>query len=378
MIYFDNGATTVKKPLQTVEMIEKTLGTLGNGGRGGHGMALESSRLTFRLRQALAELISATSPHEIVFTNNGTHSLNLALFGLLSPGDHVITSSWAHNSVLRPLYALEKEGVSLDIVPQSGDIDLKDLEKVLKPKTKALVVTHGSNVTGDCCNLEEVSTFCQEHNLVFLVDCTQTLGFYPIDVEKMGIDLLCFTGHKGLYGPTGTGGIYVSPKINLRPLMFGGTGHDSLAKGQPETMPEKLEAGTLNTLGLAGLLGGLQFLKETGLTEIRQHGLALRGICQEELSKIPQIKIYGAGQNQVATLAFNVGSLDSALVSDYLWEKGEIACRGGLHCAPLCHEFYGTTGQGMVRFSFSYFNEEEEIHQAISVLRDMITQIGFL
>ncbi len=373
MIYFDLSSTSLQKPPIVAENMIHSLSSHGNPYRGGHLPSLQASRDIFATRQALARLISASSPMDISLTNSATLSLNMAVFGLFSPGDHVLTGNWSHNAVLRPLYQAEKRGISFTIFQQTPVFSPENIEKLIKPNTKAVILSHGSNVTGALCDLLAWGDFCKEKGLLFVVDSAQTIGIVPISVEKMGIDVLCFSGHKSLFGPTGTGGIYVAPGVEISPLLFGGSGQDSFSKTQPLRMPEKLEAGTMNILGFSGLLGGLLFLEKTGIETIatKQHTLA--EYCVKNLQEIPGIQIYAReeGRKSLSVVAWNLGSLDSNQVADFLWQEGEIACRGGIHCAPLLHEFYGTQGQGMVRFSFSYFNTLEEIDKAMCCIHKL-------
>lgn len=369
MIYFDCAATSLEKPTETKEKLLFSLENMGNPSRGGHGVSHLASREIFATRLALAKLISAPSPHRISFTPNCTTALNLAISGLFSPGDHLLTGTWSHNSMLRPLYQLEKRGCTFDIFSQKEKIDLISLKNMLKPESKALLISHASNVTGELCDLQELGDFCRENNLLFLVDSAQTTGIILIDVQKMHIDVLCFSGHKSLYATTGTAGIYVSPEITIPPLVVGGSGQDSFGQNHPQNMPESLEAGTLNVHGIASLLGGLQFLEKTGIDKIYRHGLDLAEFFTAELKKIPTVQIYGRKKPKIPTVAFNLGSQDSVFISDYLWRTGEISCRGGIHCAPLLHQSFGTQAQGMVRFSFSYFNSQQQVEQALILLR---------
>ncbi|MFI3252813.1 MAG: aminotransferase class V-fold PLP-dependent enzyme [Eubacteriales bacterium] len=371
MIYFDHSATSLEKPKQVKENMIFALEHFGNPNRGIHAPSLMGNRQIFNTRKALAKLISAPSPDTIVFATSGTHALNLALLGLFSSGDHLMTGTWSHNSVLRPLYHLEKQGISLSIVSQVHHFSLEEIQKQITPKTKALILSHASNVTGAYCDLVEIGKFCHEKNLLFIVDAAQTIGLLPINVTEMHIDILCFSGHKSLYGPTGTGGLYVSPQLSLRPLLFGGSGNNSFSQEQPSSMPERLEAGTLNVTGISGLLGALEWIESIGQEAILAHQENLTQIFTEEVKKIPQITLYGRENYNLPVVALNIEGKDSSVLSDILWHKGALACRGGIHCAPLLHQDYMTETQGMLRFSFSFFNTEEEILQGISLLKDL-------
>lgn len=376
MIYLDNAATTRRKPPQVAEMLLQALGTLGNSGRGAHGAALDSSRVIYDTRRRLAALFHVAQPERIAFTCNATEGLNIALNGLFAPGDHVISTVCEHNSVLRPLFRQEQAGVELTLIPtvgprEQGILDYAALEEACKPNTKAVMVTHASNLTGNITDLARVSAFAREHGLLLVVDAAQTAGVLPIDVEALGIDILCFTGHKGLLGPQGTGGIYVRPGVELRPWKVGGSGVASYDREHPRQMPTALEAGTLNGHGIAGLNGALQYLEEIGVESIRQREMALAAQLMEGLSAIPGVTLYGNPElsQRVAIVAMNLRDWDSGQVSDWLWEDGEVAVRPGAHCAPLMHRALDTRGQGAVRFSISHYNTEEEMEAVVQAVR---------
>ena len=378
MIYLDNAATSRQKPPQVGEMFLKALNTMGNSGRGAHGASLDSSRVIYDTRVRLAALFHAPQAERIAFTCNATEALNIALNGLLSPGDHVISTVCEHNSVLRPLFRLEQAGVELTLIPTTGPrewgiLDYDALERAVRPNTKAVVVTHASNLTGNLTDLTRVSAFAKAHGLLLVVDASQTAGAVPIDVEALGIDILCFTGHKGLLGPQGTGGLYVRPGVELRPWKVGGSGVHSYDREHPRQMPTALEAGTLNGHGIAGLNGALQYLEEAGVENIRAKEMALTRQLVEGLSQIPGVTLYGNPDlsQRAAIVSMNLGDLDSGQVSDWLWEDWKIAVRPGAHCAPLMHRALGTQEQGAVRFSISHFNTEEEIQTVIEAVRTL-------
>ena len=382
MIYLDNAATTRQKPEQVVKALMEAFQEMGNAGRGAHAATLKAARTIFGTRELLAEFLGAEKPERIAFTNNATESLNIAIQGFFKPGDHVITTVCEHNSVLRPLYRLEKQGVMLDFLPidetqpdgrKSGILNYKALDTLLRPETKAVVITHASNLIGNITDLAYVSEFTQKHGLALIVDASQSAGTIPIDVQKMKIVILCFTGHKGLLGPQGTGGIYVREGIELEPLKVGGSGIHSYDKIHPRQMPTALEAGTLNGHGIAGLHGALEYLKETGIEAIRTKEMALCRQFLEGISKIEGVVVYGNPDlsKRTAVVSMNIRDLDSAMVSDWLWEDYEIAVRAGAHCAPLMHEALGTVEQGAVRFSFSHYNTEEEVEEAIKAVREL-------
>lgn len=380
MIYFDNAATTMKKPPQVSEAVLNALGNMGNSGRGAHGATLGASRIIYDTRVLLGELFGISAPERIAFTSNATEALNTAISGMFKKGDHVITTECEHNSVLRPLYRKEKEGVELTILPtlknekrKQGILDYASFENAVKPNTKAIVITHASNLTGNITDLKTVSSFAKKHGLLLVADASQSAGVLPLDVEKLGIDVLCFTGHKGLLGPQGTGGIYVREGVEIQPLKVGGSGVHSYDKNHASQMPAALEAGTLNAHGIAGLHGALEYLKETGIETIRQKEMELLKYFLEGVREIEGITLYGNPEleHRVATVALNIRNYDSGEVADWLWEEYEIAVRSGAHCAPLMHNALGTKEQGAVRFSFSHYNTKEETDLAIRALREI-------
>lgn len=375
MIYFDNAATTLQKPEAVTQAVVDALHTFGNPGRGVHEPAMAASRAIFQARCTLAQLFHAEDPARIAFTANATQSLNTAIQGILRPGDHVITTAMEHNSVLRPLYALERQGVALTILPADtlGRIHFADLEAAIQKNTRAIVCTHGSNLTGNLVDIARIGAAAKAHGLLFVVDASQTAGVFPIDVQKMGIDILCFTGHKGLLGPQGTGGLYVREGITVRPLLTGGSGVQSHSKTHPPQMPTALEAGTLNAHGLAGLNAGVRYLLETGIDTVRQKELDLMWAFYEGIKSIPGITVYGdfSQRERCPIVSLNVRDYDSSQVSDALFSEYGIATRPGAHCAPLIHDTLGTGNRGAVRFSFSHYNTMEEIQTAISALKEI-------
>lgn len=377
MIYFDNAATTLQKPPEVMEAVMQAFNTIGNSGRGAHAATLSASRIIYDTREKLAELFNVKNPSQIAFTCNATEALNIAIQGLFHSGDHVITTKCEHNSVLRPLYLMEKEGVETTFLKadSKGRIDYNDFEKALKQNTKAVVITHASNLTGNVTDLKRVADFTKKHNILLVVDASQTAGILPIDVET-GIDVLCFTGHKGLLGPQGTGGIYVREGLEISPLKVGGSGVHSYEHEHPSIMPTALEAGTLNGHGIAGLNGALTYIKKTGIENIYKKEIQLTDRFVAGVSTIENVKLYGDFEtdNRVATIALNIGDYDSSNVSDWLWEDYGIAVRSGAHCAPLMHQALGTKQQGAVRFSFSHYNTEEEIDQAIMAITELAKQ----
>ncbi len=376
MIYLDQAATSYPKPPEVVEAMCEALQHAGSSGRGAHHLSLAASRLIFETRCDLADFLGAEDPSCIAFTANATESLNLALFGLLNPGDHVITTELEHNSVLRPLYCLEGRGVEITILPadQRGVVDFSALETSVRQTTRAIVLTHASNVTGNLVDLEYVEGFCREHNLLLIVDGAQTTGFYPYKLKQSSIAILCFTGHKGLYGPQGVGGIYVKPGLALRPLKVGGSGIQTFSKTHPSQMPEALEAGTLNLPGIAGLGAGVRYLESKGLDSIRSEEVELTGFFHKAVSAIPGIEVYGdfSAPFRCPIVALNIRGVDSGLVSQLLTEKYEIYTRAGGHCAPLMHSALGTGQLGAVRFSFSHLNTKAELEVATQALQEIV------
>lgn len=380
MIYLDNGATTLQKPECVKEALLEAMASMGNSGRGVHDASLYAGRTIYRTRESLAELLGAAAPEQVVFTANATESLNLVLGGLFGPGDHVITTVCEHNSVLRPLYRLQ--GVELSVLPvkaeageerQAGILAYDELESLLRPNTKALIITHASNLTGNITDLEQAAAFAKKHSLLLIVDAAQTAGAVPMDMERMGIDVLCFTGHKGLYGPQGTGGVCVRPGLSIRPLKVGGSGIHSFDREHPSEMPAALEAGTLNGHGIAGLGAAARWLLEIGVEQIRAREQALLRRFVDGVKEVEGVTLYGNPDldRRTGIQSLNIRDYDSARVADWLYEDYGIAVRGGAHCAPLMHEALGTREQGAVRFSFSYFNTEAEADEAAAAVREL-------
>ena len=375
MIYFDNAATTMRKPDCVVQAVTEALCAMGNSGRGVHEGALSASRIIYDTRIALAEMFGAESPERIAFTANSTQALNIAIKGVLNPGDHVITTTLEHNSVLRPLYELEERGVQLTILPadKAGNVRYEDFEQEIRPNTRAIVTTHGSNLTGNLLDIGRLGGIAKKYGLLYIVDASQTAGVFDIDVQQMHIDILCFTGHKGLLGPQGTGGLYVRDGVEVRPLLSGGSGVQTYLRSHPAQMPTALEAGTLNGHGIAGLGAAVRHILDTGMETIRQKEQALMWEFYTQVRQIPGITVYGdfSTQNRCPIVTLNVRDYDSGEVSDALASEYGIATRPGAHCAPLMHKALGTVEQGAVRFSFSHYNTEEEINFAVSALREL-------
>ena len=375
MIYMDNAATTMHKPQAVIDAVIAAMSSMGNAGRGANEASLSASRVIYDTRDKLCQFFGAENPRQIVFTNNSTESLNIAIKGLLNPGDHVITTMLEHNSVLRPLYEMEKKGVKLTIIRsnEKGTFDLKDMEEAIGPETKMGICTNGSNLTGNYIDIEKVGEMAHKHGLLFVVDASQTAGVFPIDVQRMQIDVLCFTGHKGLLGPQGIGGMYVREGLAVRPLKCGGSGVQTYSKTHPAEMPTALEAGTLNGHGIAGLGAAVDYLNETGIDVVREKEQRLMRKFYEGVKEIPDVKVYGdfSTFDRCAIVALNIGDFDSSEVSDALLTEYGISTRPGGHCAPLMHEALGTVEQGAVRFSFSHYNTDEEVDAAIAAVREL-------
>ena len=372
MIYLDNAATTLCKPPEVGQAMLDALQTAGNPGRGAHAPTLHASRIVYETREALARLFHAEGPACIAFASNATQALNTAINGLFGPGDHVITTVCEHNSVLRPLYRLQRQGVEVSFVDvdANGVLCYAQFEQLLRPNTRGVVVTGASNVTGNRTHLAFVSAFAKKHGLLFIVDAAQTAGAMSVDVQALGIDVLCFTGHKALLGPQGTGGLYVRPGLRVAPLVVGGSGVHSFAEAHPAEMPTALEAGTLNVPGLAGLGAGVRWLLEQGVEALHTREMALTRSFWEGVREIPGVVLYGTlAAPRAPIVSLNLAGEDSARVADALWEEYGICVRAGAHCAPQMHRALGTVEQGVVRFSFSHQNAEAEVRCAVKAVR---------
>ena len=376
MIYLDNAATTRRKPQPVIDAVVKAMTTMGNASRGAHDSALEASRAVYETRCKIARLFGCTRPDHVVFTCNSTEALNIAISGTLNDGDHVITTDLEHNSVLRPLYRLEEAGtISLSFVPADwrGQGNYDDFAALIRPETRAIVCTHASNLTGQMIDIARVGALAKERGLLFLVDASQTAGCVPIHMEDMGVDVLCFTGHKGLMGPQGTGGLCIREGIEIRPFKVGGSGVQSYRKEQPQEYPTRLEAGTLNSHGLMGLSAALDFIQEIGLETIAAHERAMMTRFYEGVRGIEGVTVYGdfSSDARTAVVALNIRDYDSSEVSDELSQAYDIATRPGAHCAPRMHRALGTTEQGAVRFSASWFTTREEVDAAIQAVWEL-------
>ena len=358
MIYLDNAATTLYKPEPVRRAVYQAMGTMGNSGRGVWGPALEASRVVYSVREKASEFFGAWGGASVAFTGNATEALNTAIEGLVKKGDHVITTQAEHNSVLRPLYRKEKNGAELTILPvdKKGNFSLEEMEKAVRENTTAVICTHASNVTGNLFPAEKIGKLCRRHGLLFILDASQSAGEVPIDMQKMHIDVLCFTGHKGLMGPQGTGGICVDPQVKIPPYKVGGSGILSFDREHPGCMPEALEAGTLNIHGLAGLGAAFDYLKEKGPEKVMEH-----------------VEVYGdfSSPDRTAVVSLNVEGYSSKEAGDILAQKYQIETRAGVHCAPLIHDALGTRERGTLRFSFSWFNTEEEVRRAALAVKEI-------
>lgn len=378
MIYLDNAATTFPKPEIVYDKINEAMREYGaNPGRSGHELSMRMNREIFNARMAVTRFIGGTDPMNLIFTLNCTDSLNMAIFGLAEKGDHVITTAMEHNSVLRPLTFLEKEGIiELTIVEASSDgmVDPKEIQKAIKENTKFCVTTVMSNLVGTILDYKEVGRILKEKNIYYILDAAQGLGYIPINMKEDPVDLLCFPGHKGLFGPMGTGGLYINGDIPLKPYRIGGTGSFSLELDQPEVLPDRYEAGTENGPGIIGMGAGAEFIEEVGLDKIREHEDELKNLFLDGLRKKEEIILYGTGDEyQGPVVTINIKGKDSSEVADRLNDRG-IAVRAGFHCAPLAHKTIGTLDLGAVRFSLSYFNTEEEIREAIKAVEEILKE----
>lgn len=378
MIYLDNASTSFHKPDCVFTAVMEAMHQAGNSGRGSSGEAMEASRLIFDTRCRIAEMFEADGPECVAFTSNATEALNTALFGVLHPGDgpvHAIATEMDHNSVLRPLYALEKKGLELTVLPadRKGRISLTDMEAAIRPETKVIVCTHASNLTGNRNDIHAIGEIAKKHDILFIADAAQTAGVFPISMKKDQIDILCFSGHKGLMGPQGTGVICVRPGVKVEPLKVGGSGILTFQKEHPSDMPEALEAGTLNSHGIAGLRAALGWIQETGIDRIRQREQDLMMRFYEQVKTISGVTVYGdfSQKDRSPVVTLNIMGMGSSELSMILGEDYGISTRSGGHCAPLMHQALGTEKTGAVRFSFCCFNTEEEVDEAARAVKEI-------
>ncbi|HEY8528742.1 MAG TPA: aminotransferase class V-fold PLP-dependent enzyme [Paenibacillaceae bacterium] len=377
VVYLDNAATSWPKPPGVLEAMTECLQKYGaNPGRGSHGLALQAGRVLLEARQALARLFRVANPNDIIFTLNTTHALNIAIQGSLRPGDHAVTTAIEHNSIRRPLEAMRRlRGVDVTYVrtDEAGRLDPADLVAALRPNTRLVAVTHSSNLLGTLLPVGEIGAVTRSRGILFLVDAAQTAGTVDIDVEAMNIDLLAFPGHKGLMGPLGTGGLYIRPDVELEPLMYGGTGSRSEEPAQPEVRPDKYEAGSPNTVGIAGLGAGVRFVLERSVREIAAKERMLTRRLMDGLRDIPGVRILGPGpeEERTAIVSFVLEGIDPAETAFRLDREYGIAVRAGYHCAPLAHERAGTLDRGAVRASPGYFNSEADIDALVAAVEEL-------
>ncbi len=375
MIYLDNAATSWPKPAAVPRAVGACLRRAASPGRGGHGLSREADRILFAAREELAALFGAENSSTIAFTASATDAINTALFGLLAPGDKVVTTSMEHNAVARPLRALENRGLRLEIVgcDRTGNLPLDSLCAALTNGAKAVVVTHASNVTGAIMPLAEIGRMARTAGALLIVDAAQTAGAEPIDVAAMGIDIMAFSGHKSLLGPQGTGGLYVREGIMVEPFRHGGTGSLSESDRQPLFYPDRLESGTPNTPGIAGLLAGIRYISKRGRENIRAAESRLTGELLAGLANIPRVAVCGPppGVPRAAVVSFIIEERDSGEIAHRLDREYGIACRGGLHCAPWAHQTIGTLKTGTIRFSPGCFTTDAEIAAALAAVADI-------
>jgi cysteine desulfurase family protein len=377
LIYLDCAATGALKPPSVKEAVANFLENVGaSPGRSAHRLAVESGRIVFDCREAVAQLLGAPDSSSVVFTLNATHALNLAFLGLLREGDRVVTTSMEHNSVMRPLKYLQAQGtIQLDVVEcaPDGRIDPARLKASVTPGTRMVAVIHASNVLGTLLPVPEISQIAHEAGAVLLLDAAQTAGVYPVNVEKLGVDILACAGHKGLLGPHGTGILYVREGLEIEAVLRGGTGSESGLTEQPDFMPDKLECGTHNAAGIAGLKAGVEFILAETVEKIREHEINLAGKMLEGLAEIDAVAIYGTRdpQKQTATVSFNIKGMEPSDIGHKLDREYDIAVRVGLHCAPIAHQTMGTYPRGAVRASAGYLNKEEDIDALIAAVKEI-------
>lgn len=365
-MYLDNAATSFPKPEVVYDAIQHALRNVGaSPGRGGYRLSLEAGRVLFQARETAAGFFSIADSSRVIFTHNATGALNLALQGILEPGDHVVTSSMEHNSLLRPLYALRAKGVEVSIIPAASDgvVAVDDMRRAVQGNTKLIAVSHVSNVCGAIQPIGQLAELSREAGALLLVDAAQSAGYLPLAVEQLGIDLLAAPGHKGLLGPSGTGLLYVAPHVRLTSVLQGGTGSHSTAEEQPLVMPDGFEAGTHNLPGIAGLQAGMEFLTERGISSVHRHEQRLLLQAEQALRKIPGVTVHGPADpaGRCSVLSFTVSGVDPSLLAVELDHGFDIAVRAGLHCAPLAHRTLGTLPGGTVRLSPGWSTTSEEI-----------------
>lgn len=379
-IYLNYAATSLYRPKEVANAVKEAIQSMGNVGRSTYGQSLKAGKQILFLREKLADFFGFPHPERVIFTSNVTQALNMVIFGILKLGDHVITTDLEHNAVLRPLYQLQNAGIiEIDFLEadESGSIDLTTLEDRIRQNTKLIIATHASNVTGNVIEIEKVGEIAKRYGILFCVDAAQTAGMIEINMEKQGIDILCFTGHKSLLGPTGTGGCLISKKAEILPLLYGGTGIRSKDRTQPQGYPEHLEAGTLNTHGLAGLNAALDYLLEIGISNIHAYEMGLCTRFLEGVKQISGIQIYGDFVHERTPIVLlNMDKISSDELADVLAQEFQIEVRAGLHCAPRIHQALGTLNTGAVRFSFGYATTVEEVDIAIKALSQISKELS--
>ncbi|MDR2832396.1 MAG: aminotransferase class V-fold PLP-dependent enzyme [Streptococcaceae bacterium] len=368
--YFDNATTTLQKPKQVATAMSHVIlsNEYATPSRGSHAYSLNAYRLVEETREVIKQFFHATNQYEVAFTNNATTSLNLVIKGLIKPNDHVLTTVWEHNSVLRPLYQLQAQGVEVDFVSamNNGQLNYQEFAEKLKPNTKAIVCNHASNVTGNVMDIAFLKDFCKKHQLLLILDVSQSAGSLAINLSDEMIAAICFTGHKGLYGPQGIGGIVIKNDLDISPVLTGGDGQYSFSKEQPALLPTVFEAGTLNIPGIAGLKAGIEWVQT-------QEKSSIGSYFYEGLKNIPEIQLYGDFESKhVDVFSINIADVESSLVGELLWEKYQIATRTGYHCAPKMHEALNTQNQGSVRFSLSRFTTKEEVDYVLNALKEIV------
>lgn len=380
MIYLDNAATSFPKPPDVLQAMASFLERAGgNPGRSGHRLSIEAGRIVYNTRETIAELFNAPDPLRVLFTLNATHAINLVLRGLLRPGDRVVTSSMEHNAVMRPLRELEKQGVQISVVScaRDGTLDLAAMRRAIEPGTRLVVVNHASNVVGTILPIAEIAQIAHDAGAMVLVDAAQTAGVVPIDIEAMRIDLLAFTGHKGLLGPPGTGGLVMNDNVDvnlIEPLWRGGTGSRSEFEEQPDDLPDRYESGTPNGVGIAGLGAGVRWIMQRGIEQIRAHEIELTQTLINGLWMIPGVTVHGTGDAVKSTAVVSI-TLTGHEVSEIglrLDDEFGILSRVGLHCAPAAHRTIGTFPKGTVRLAPSVFTTREEIETTIDGIRSIV------
>ena len=378
MIYLDSAATSLHKPPQVARAVAEAIGSFGNPARGAHAAALAADRAVYETRRELAALLGCPRPDHVIFTCNATEALNIAIYGLLGPADRAVSTDLEHNSVLRPLYDLQTKGMELAFAPADarGRLDYEALDRLILPGTRAVICTHASNLTGNALDLPRIAGLAHSRGALLVVDAAQTAGVLPLDMEAMGIDVLCFTGHKGLMGPQGTGGLCLRPGVELRPFKRGGSGVHSYDPGQPGEYPTRLEAGTLNAHGLAGLRAALGFLRQTGRQRLYELEHARTLAFYEAVRGLEGVTVYGDFSQplRAGIVSLNIRGLDSARAADLLASEFDLAVRAGAHCAPRMHRALGTEETGAVRFSFSPFTTPEETAAAAEAVRALAAE----